>query len=59
MSRFATALVDVGRQILVGRQEFVPPRYGIAALTSGDVGGEMRPSAPRTQARYVPRFGAP
>jgi hypothetical protein len=35
------ALVDVGRQILVGRQKFVPPRYGIAVLTSGDVGGEI------------------
>jgi hypothetical protein len=35
------ALADVGRQVLISRNEFCPPRLGVAALTPGQVGGEI------------------
>src|SRR5713101_3373315 len=34
-------LMYVGRQVLIGRDELVPPRLGVAALTPGEVGGEI------------------
>src|SRR4029077_10704735 len=34
-------LADVGRQILVEWDEFVPARLGVAALTPGEIGGEI------------------
>src|SRR5215831_6513237 len=34
-------LADVGCQVLIGRQELVPPRVGVAALTPREVGGEI------------------
>jgi AcrR family transcriptional regulator len=34
-------LADVGRQVLIGRDQIVPPRLGVAALTPGEVGGEI------------------
>ena len=37
----ATVLADVRRQVLIGRDELVPPRLGVAALTPGEVGGEI------------------
>jgi len=37
----AAVLADGGRQFLIGRLELVPPRVGIAALTPGEVGGEI------------------
>ena len=33
---------DVRRQVLIGRDELIPPRLGVAALTPGEVGGETR-----------------
>src|SRR5260221_1872231 len=33
-------LAEVGRQALIGRDELVPPRLAVAALTPGEVGGE-------------------
>src|SRR2546430_677345 len=32
-------LAEVGRQVLIRRDEFVPPRLCVAALTTGDVMG--------------------
>ena len=37
----ASALADVGRQVLIGGEELAPPRVGVAALTPGKVGGEI------------------
>ena len=34
-------LADLGRQVLIGRLELVPPRVAVAALTPGEVGGEI------------------
>src|SRR5215470_7444376 len=47
-------LADVGRQVLIGRQELSPPRLGVAAVTPGDVGGEIscHPSEPDAGAGY-------
>ena len=32
---------NLGRQVSIGRDEFIPPRLGVAALTPGEVGGEI------------------
>src|SRR6266487_4994412 len=37
----AAVLADVGRQVLIGRDELGPSRLGGAALTPGEVGGEV------------------
>ena len=37
----AVVLADVGRQVLIGRDELVPPCLGVSAVTAGDVGGEI------------------
>ena len=37
----AAVLADGGRQVFIGRLELVPPRVGVAALTPGEVGGEI------------------
>src|SRR5216683_217551 len=34
-------LADVGRLVLIGRDELVPPRLAVAALTPGEVSGEI------------------
>lgn len=34
-------LADVGRQVLIRRDEFAPPSFGVAALAPGEVGGEI------------------
>ena len=34
-------MIDVGHQVFIGRKEFVPQRIGVAALPSGEVGGEI------------------
>ena len=34
-------LAELGRQGLIGRLEFLPPRFGVAALPPGDMGGEV------------------
>src|SRR6266853_2212093 len=34
-------LADVGRQVLIGRDELVPPRLAVATLTPGEVSGEI------------------
>src|ERR1700756_3705186 len=34
-------LTGVGRQVLIGGKKLVHPRAGIAALTPGEVGGEV------------------
>src|SRR5262245_31322971 len=34
-------LVEVSRQVLIGGEEFTPPRLGVAALTPSEVGGEV------------------
>jgi hypothetical protein len=34
-------LADVGRQVLIGREELVPQRVDVAALTPGEVDGEI------------------
>lgn len=34
-------LADSGRQVLIGRGELSPPRLDVAALTVGEVGGEI------------------
>jgi hypothetical protein len=34
-------LADFGRQVVIGRLELVPPHVGVAALTPGEVGGEV------------------
>src|SRR6266496_4098242 len=36
-----TVLADAGGQVFIGRLELVPPRVGVAALTPGEVGGEI------------------
>jgi hypothetical protein len=37
----AAVLADASRQVLIGRQELAEPRAGVAALTPGEVGGEV------------------
>ena len=37
----AAVLADAGCEVFIGRQELVPPRLGVAALTPGQVGGEI------------------
>src|SRR5713226_5462846 len=37
----AGTLADVGCQVLIGREELLPPRLRVAALTPGEVGGEI------------------
>jgi hypothetical protein len=39
--RHRAELADLGRQVLVGRDELVPPRLGVASLTPGEVSGEI------------------
>src|SRR5216684_2326697 len=34
-------LMDVGGQFLIGRDELIPPRLAVAALTPGEVGAEI------------------
>jgi hypothetical protein len=34
-------LADVGRQVLIGRDQLIPPRLGVAALAPGEVGGQV------------------
>ena len=34
-------LAEVGGQVLIGRKEFLPPRFGVAALTAYEVRGEI------------------
>src|SRR6478609_12055621 len=40
-ARSGRRLVEVGRKVLVVRDEFAPARLGVAALTPGEVGGEI------------------
>ena len=42
----ASALGDAGRQVLTGRDEIVPPRLGVTALTPGELGSDPREPVP-------------
>ncbi len=41
ISRLAVALADGGRQVLICRQEFGPPRLRVAAVMIDEVSGEV------------------
>src|SRR5450631_1374857 len=40
-SRLRCRLIKLGRQVLVGRDEFVPPRFGVTVFPPGEVSSEV------------------